>query len=217
MTPEQLAIIHPQLFHVTQPGAWQSIKRYGLLSTEAAMNLFEAPEALRVVVRSAPRPETVPLHHPNYGVMELNDQKPMTAAALARCLTGGLAPADWLSILNSRVFFWPDEKGLQSLLGARMNRGRARDVLVFDTLSLATAHCDATELCPINSGSTIRRPALRGRECFTPLGRHSYAEWRKLRGGSDRIREVTLVGTLPDPADHIVDVRSTIGGQHTVN
>ena len=70
---------------------------------------------------------------------------------------------------NSSTAAHTHEDGVRRLLGARLNRERERLVLVLDTLSLARRHGDRMELAAINTGSTIRRPARRGRSTFTPL------------------------------------------------
>jgi hypothetical protein len=189
---------------VTSPGALPGILRHGLLPTSAILSLYEVPEADRPAIERRRRPESVPLAHPAHGEAVITDNRPLSEAALAGCLDDGLTPADWLAMLNARVFFWPDEESLGRLLGARLNRARERLVLVLDTLSLARRHHACLELAAINTGSTIRRPARRGLSTFTPLGRHDHPTWRRLRGGRDRVREVAVVGGVPDVADHLV-------------
>ncbi|MBX9700164.1 MAG: hypothetical protein K2X74_12060 [Acetobacteraceae bacterium] len=213
MTPEELAALHPRLFHLTTPGAWPTIAARGLLSTAALVALFELPTERRAALTGQRRPAEVPLRHPAHGLAVLNDNLPLSEAALAGCLDDGLTPADWLGMLNARVFFWADEAGLARLVGARMNRGRAREVLVFDTLPLARAHAERLELCPINSGATLRRPARRGLSTFTPLGAMSHAEWRRRRGMSapDRILEVAVRDGVPDIARFLVERREVRG------
>jgi hypothetical protein len=204
MTPEELAALHPRLFHVTTPGAWPSIARHGLLPSAALAELFGIAPADRAAMLRTRRPTEVTLRHPVHGQAVLNDNLPLSERALAACLDDGLSPADWLGMLNARVFFWADEQGVARLLNARMNRARPREVLEVDTLSLARAHADRTELCPINSGATIRRPARRGLGTFTPLGAMAYRDWQRRRGGRDTILEVVVRGAVPDIAAHVV-------------
>ena len=208
MTPDDLARLHPRLYHVTAPGAAAGVRRHGLLCARDALALLEVGEERARELTERRRPAGVPVSHPRHGTITINDNVPLSEKALERCLDDGLTPAEWLRMLNGMVFFWPGEAGLRSLLTARLNRDRDREVLVFDTRSLATAHADAVRLSPINSGSTIRRPARRGLATFTPLGRYGYAEWRRLRGGLDRVREVTVEGSVPDAANHLIEVRS---------
>jgi hypothetical protein len=120
-----------------------------------------------------------------------------------------MTPSDWLRLLNTRVFFWPSEESLHRLLSARLNRHRQREVIVLDTLSLARMHAHRIELCPINSGATLRKAARRGLNTFTPMLKYSFKDWSKLRGGRDEIREVTVHDHVLDIADHMVDVFHT--------
>lgn len=207
MTPEQLAERHPRLYHVTSPGAWASICRLGLLPPSELLALFEVPAARCGELTALRRPAEIRIEHPAHGVAILNDNLPLSARALAGCLDDGLTPQDWLRLLNGRVFFWADADGLARLLGARMNRGRAREVLSLDTLGLARAHAERMEISPINSGSTIRKPARRGLGTFTPLLAKSYPDWRRQRGKLDRILEVVVRGGVPDIARYLVERR----------
>ena len=207
MTPEELAARHPRLFHLTLPGAWTSIRDRGLLSASRLLDLFEIEGEARERLERRRRPAAVAIRHPCHGTSVLNDQSPMTEAALARCLDDGLLPADWLAMLNRRAFFWSDGAGLSRLLGARANRARTVEVLVADTLSLARAHAERIEISPINSGATLRRPARRGLTTFTPMLELSYAAWSRKRGARDRVLEVTVVDGVPDIARHVVEVR----------
>lgn len=206
MTPEELAARHPRLYHVTEPGAWFNIKKNGLLSTTRLLDLFEIRGVQRNNIETKRRSSSVRIEHPLYGSAIINDNLPLTEEALGKCLDSGISVTDWLRILNSRVFFWSCEDGLNRLLGARLNRNRSREVLVIDTLSLANVHAQQIELCPINSGSTLRKPARRGHNTFTPLGCYSFKEWSKLRGRQDQIREVTVRDAVLDIAQHTLEV-----------
>jgi hypothetical protein len=208
MSPEELGTLHPKLYHVTLPGMSESIRMRGLLSTSKLLDLCGVSGSDREQIEHKRRPSPVPIHHPTRGTFTINDQLPMTEQALLKCLDDGLAPSDWLALLNGRVFFWPDEDGLARLLGARANRKRALEVIVVDTRSLANAHAHNIELSPINSGATIRKPARRGLSTFTPLLALSYQAWSKKRGGRDKITEVTVVGGVPDIETYITEVRA---------
>jgi hypothetical protein len=205
VSPEDLAALHPRLYHVADPVALPGILRHGLLPTSDLLSLFDVPATERRAIERRRRPAGVPLEHPVHGRAVITDNLPLSEAALAACLNDGLAPGDWLALLNSRVFFWPDRDSLARLLGARLNRGRDRLVLVLDTLGVARRHRRRMELAAINTGSTIRRPARRGLSTISPLELHDYGTWRRLRGGRDRIREVTVVGGVADVAEHLVE------------
>jgi hypothetical protein len=207
MTPEDLSARHPRLFHVTLPSALSGIRAHGLLPTSQLLDLFEVHGSARARLEHSVRPKAVAIHHARHGTVLINDQKPMTEAALLKCLDGGLTPRDWLALLNRRIFFWCDEEGLARLLGARANRTRALVVIVLDTMRLATAYAHKIELSPINSGSTLRKPARRGSSTFTPMRELSYDAWSRKRGGRDRIREVTVLDGITDIAQFVVETR----------
>ncbi len=208
MSPEDLSARHPKLYHVTSPGSWPSIARHGLLPASDLVRLFGLDAALRAQLTTRRRAGEVRLRHAVHGTAFLTDNVPLTERALALCLDDGLSPADWVAMLNARVFFWPDQRGLDRLLGARTNRNRPRDVLVFDTLGLVRAHADRVEISPINSGSTIRKPARRGLATYSKLLSQSYPDWRRARGGRDTIREVIVLGGVPDIARYLCAVET---------
>lgn len=205
MSPEELAEKHPYLYHSTRASALDSIAKHGLLSTSRMLALFDMPMAERLVAEAARRPGDVRLAHPVHGEAWLTDNIPLSFKALAACLDDGLTPADWMRLLNRRVFFWASESDLNTHLSASMRRGASRTVMVFDTLSLVTACRARVELSAINTGSTIRKPARRGLTTFSPLERYSYREWQRLRGQRDRIKEVTVLDGIDDIGAHLVE------------
>lgn len=206
MTPLDLTSRHPRLFHITTPGAWENIRRHGLLSTSKILDLFDIKSAYRDALESQRREKEVPLFHTYYGSWILNDNQPLTEKALTQCLDDSLSPREWLKMLNARVFFWTTEESLQQHLNARLNRQRSREIIVIDTMKLAADYAENMELCPINSGSTIRKPARRGLKTFTPLLRHSFEEWRKLRGKQDNIREITVREGIMNVEKYVLNV-----------
>lgn len=206
MKPSELAERHPRLYHLTEPGAWENIKKNGLLSTSYILDLFEIEGLDREKIEANRRPSAVQLDHFYYGHVVINDNIPLIEKALVNCLDDGLMPSDWFRILNARVFFWPSLEDLNRLLSARLNRTRQRDVIVVDTFSLAKAHAKRIELSPINSGATLRKAARRGLYTFTPLLKYSFSDWRKLRGRHDQIREVVVQNHVIDIANHTIEV-----------
>ncbi|MGB3455957.1 MAG: hypothetical protein WBG08_06810 [Litorimonas sp.] len=217
MTPEDLAARHPRLYHQTAPGAWASVRAQGLIPTAEMLHRLRLPPEQIDALTRHPRPHTIHFLDTPFGQVEINDNRPLSHAALSRCLDDGLSPQDWCAMLAERVFFWADERrGLSRLLNAKMNRDRARDVLVIDTLSFATAERPRIELSPINSGSTIRKPARRGLRTFTPMQDVAdYRTWRGLRGKSDTVLKV-VVPVMVTVAPHVVEVRRYEGGTYTV-
>ena len=211
MTPEELAFKHPRLYHITSPNSWPLIKLLGLCSAQSLMQQLEPQKSYLLKQR---RSDSIVIHHTDLGQAVLTDQRPLSVKALTRCLDNELAPQDWLTELNRRVFFWADRSGAERLLKAKTNRHRARNVLIFDTYRLACDYAEYIQLSAINTGSTIRKPARRGLATYTPMLKHSYAEWRKLRGGNDKILEVTLTCTLHKPDRYLVNTEHHPGCCH---
>jgi hypothetical protein len=172
LNPERLASRYSVLFHMAEDGSLQSIKKRGLLSTSALLDLFEIEGEERLAIESARRPEIVQLMHPEQGVALVRDNKPMQEKSLERCLRG-MTPREWYEHLNRRVFFWVDRKRLLKLLGARAYRDRPHLVLEVDTAKLLERHADRVALSPINSGATFAmNPAPRGPDTFRRIADH---------------------------------------------
>ena len=214
MTPDDLAKRHPRLFHLTAPDAVDGIRERGLLSTRAICDRLCLDGALRERVLSR-RPREIKLEGTVDGREEryfINDNAPLFASKLAPVLDDGLTVADWLAMLNGRVFFWSDRRHAESLRGARNNADRPRVLLVFDTLSLARAHASRIEICPLNSGATLHSPPRRGLETFAAIEGLDFPQWRARRRergekkGLDSIKEVTVPDHVPDAFAHVVDV-----------
>ncbi len=223
MTPEEIVRRCPRLYHVTEPGAHESVRRHGLLSTVALLDLFETPESDRLRLLRARRPEPVPLSHPVHGEAILNDQRPLSMKALETCLDDGMAPADWLGMLNGKVFFWPDEKQLQRLTQARANRARqraparrkprgtgafapipspgrstvSRDMLFAPRLDLVAKALR-------QNGSVWSESAL---ATFALAKDHAWEEWRSQLGGRDSVVEVAIDHRVASAGDALVEVR----------
>jgi len=165
--------------------------RYGLLSTKALLDLCEMDGEARSQIEMCQRPQAVPISHPIHGTFLINDQAPMNAAALERCLID-LTPQQWCESLNSRVFLWPTRERVTRHLGARLAAGTKRIVLSFETKSLFSAlDVDLVELSPINSGSTLRKAALRGSNTFHRLCDYPFHERRRNGGVKNAIAEIT--------------------------
>lgn len=206
MSPDDLAQLHPRLFHVTAAGGARDILERGLLSTRDILDRWELPEAMKQTLTRQRRPLSRTLTHPRHGTITINDNAPLHEGKLARVLDDGLVPGDWLEMLNSRVFFFVRKQQVERLSNARLNRDRARDVIVIDTLGLARAYCDRMEIVPINSGNTNHNAARRGRATFAPLPDTDYPAWRRRRGrvAPDTIKEIAVRGSIPDIADFVV-------------
>lgn len=203
MSPKELAAKHPRLYHITRQEALSNILRYGLLSASNLLTLFGVPQAQRDLIESKTRPISVDIAHPVYGRARLTDSFSLCGTALSDCLDDGLQPADWMRMLNRRVFFWVNEKDVDSHLRASLKQGDKRIVLILDTLSVMMAHFKQVELAAINTGATARRVARRGLTTFTPAHLYSYREWQALRGGNDHVKELAVLDGIRDVNVHM--------------
>ena len=196
ISPAEFAATYPRLYHMADAGAWPGIAQHGLLSTEAIFDKCGVPVEERRRLQAGPRPDSVTFHADGYGFV-VRDQKPLNAKKLAGCLIDMTVP-EWLAMLDGRVFFWPSEKRVRTLLNARAYRGRNHLVIAVDTAALLDRHGDIVELSPINSGNTAYDAKPRGRRTFLPLTEYPFAERRRIRGRREAVAEVTVRYAVPE-------------------
>lgn len=210
MNPDNIAERFPRLYHMAEEGSWESIRRHGLLSTEALLDLFEVTGARRGEILHQRRAASVPLEHALHGTAVVRDQKPLSRKRLEACLTD-MTFEEWLATLNSRVFFWLTEHNLEVLLGARAYRDQPHDVITVDTAALVAAHADRITLSPINSGATLYKPPVRGRQTFLPIADYPFDERR--RAGKTLIVELAVERGVPDIEELALGVDRRQSGQ----
>ncbi len=196
------------LYHLTQIENWPSVERYGLLSTQALLDLAGLHGVERDRVGHQHRAERVVL--PN-GVV-ISDQKPMPPKALKPCLHD-VTPDQWYALLNSKVFFWLDIERLSRL--RRVYRAQPQIVMSIDTERLVARHAECVTLTPINTGNARRQPAQRGPSTFVPYKAWLESGWTsetealhtRPRLRSHPPAELTVAYAVPDVMDFVIDVR----------
>lgn len=189
---------------MAEDGSWPSIRRHGLLSTRALLELFEVPRVQRETLLSARRPESVRIALPRIGHAVVRDNKPMNDTKLDSALQGMTLP-QWYRLLNSKVFFWVRRERLAGLLAARAYRARAHTVLVLDTARIVRDYPSRIRLSPINSGSTAYVAAARGRETFRSIPAYPFEE-RRAQRGRDAIVELAIEGGVTNVARYVLRV-----------
>lgn len=217
MNPDQVAAGYPRLYHMAHADAWPGIQQHGLLSTTALLDLFEVEEPLRTELETRRRPDLVAIEHPVHGRAVIRDNKPLSDAKLERCLTD-MAKADYYRLLNSKVFFWPTEQRLETLLRARAYRHTSHTVITVDTRRLLDRYAAAVTLSAINSGSTAYDPRPRGSQTFQRIEDYPYDDWRRKRGASTAIAEIAVDYAVFDVEDVAVmaQIRSATGARTTL-
>ena len=178
-------------------GSWDSIQRWGLLSTVALLDLFGISGEDRQLIERAHRPESITIRDHDHGTAVIRDQKPMREGPLRRCLDG-MSVEEWYTLLNGKVFFWVTEARLNTLLNAKPYRNRPHTVITVDTGELMTRHLHKATLSPINSGSTIYNPHPRGPDTFRSLDQYPFEERRRMRGLRNAVAELAVDYSVQD-------------------
>lgn len=202
---------YPRLYHMAQDGAWESIRRHGLLSTSALLDLYQVDGDLRRQIESCHRPTSVEIKHPGQSSATIRDQNPMRERPLLKCLRN-MTPGEWYELLNRKVFFWVREERVRQLLDAMMYRNSAHTVITLDTASMLKVHLDEITLSPINSGSTLYNPVPRGSATFLPLHEYPFAERKKKEGIGGAVAELAVYYSVPDVLEHVTRVERRKGG-----
>jgi len=160
--------------------SWSTIKKYGLLSTTAILDLFEINGKTRSIIESQCRPESIELSHIKHGSVVIRDQKPLREATLAKLLDG-MTTSEFYKLLNAKTFFWVRKERLEKLLKARAYRNSSHDVLTIDAKKLILTYENKIWLSRINSGAAIFGVGRRGIDTFKRIRDYPYEENRKKR------------------------------------
>src|SRR5260370_26746403 len=121
VTSEELAEVYPRLYHMADAQSWESIRKYGLLSTSSLLDLYEVKGKERDDIEAHRRPESVPILHGEHGRAVVRDQKPLIESKLRKALKD-CTIEQWHRLLNRHVFFWLTPGRLQTLLCACADR-----------------------------------------------------------------------------------------------
>ncbi|GAA3061405.1 hypothetical protein GCM10010464_27190 [Pseudonocardia yunnanensis] len=206
LSASYIAVRWPRLYHMTEAGSWSSVKRHGLLSTTALLDLFEVSGPDRDRIEASRRGHPVVIEHPEHGRAVIHDNRPINVNVLRRALVGMSEP-EWYRTLNRRVFFWLTEKRLDTLCAAPSNRGRLHDILIFDTSAVLEAYASDVELTHLNAGAVRTTLHPRGAETFRSIADYPWSQRSRI-ARSEPIVELTLPRSLPDPADFVVEVQT---------
>lgn len=213
MTTNQSNISHyyPKLYHMAESGSWPSIKKHGLLSTSALLDLFEVKGKKRHEIERHCRPDCVKINHNDYGTVVIRDQKPLREKTLHNLLDG-MSTEEYYSLLNHKTFFWVRRERLERLLNARAYRNRSHTVLTLDTGALVEDYNKKIWLAHINSGSAIFGTGRRGIYTFKQIADYPFEELKK-RKKEDAIVELAVDYGLPNIVDYVIRVEEWIGNK----
>ncbi len=209
MTPEQFSQAYPRLYHMATAAALPSIRRHGLLSTSALLDLYGIKGEERERIESQRRAVAVTIAHPEFGPVVINDQHPMTDETLRPALID-MTPSEWYAHLNNRVFFWVNEARLSRLLNTYTQNERI--VLVLDSAAVLARYAAQTMLSPINSGFSLRYAQRRGRDTFQTLADYPFEDWVRKRGKADAVAECTVLGGVTNVEEALLEARDIPAG-----
>ena len=197
VSPQEVAGRYPYLYHMAEAGTWESIRKNGLLSTSALLDLYRFVGAAREAIECRHRPGSVTISNPPLPDAVIRDQRPMSDKRLRTCLSGA-SPAQWYKLLNGKVFFWTTEPRFVTLLKAYS--GRRHLMLTIDTASLLSCETHDVTLCPMNSGATRPYAHPRSPATFQPIETAPFHERRKR--GLEPVAEVCVEHSVRDIAKH---------------
>lgn len=208
LTPHLLIERYPRIWHMAEEGSWPSIKRHGLLSTSALLDLFDVQGFERHAIESQRRTTMVPITHPDYGTVWIRDNRAVNATVLRRTLAG-MDEDEFYRLLNRRVFFWLRRRRLEKLLKAQAYRYRRHLLLEIDTALLVERYGEAIELSHLNSGAVHAGANYpRGGGTFQPIEAYPYGERLKINR-AEPVVELTVPYAVPDITELVVAVTTT--------
>ncbi len=181
--------LRPTLYHLAAADAWPSIQRHGLLSSNHILHKFGVDDSLARKIELHRLRSSYRLTSKSHGSFTLRDRTTLSHATLRATLDSSCTPEEWIDLLSQRVFFFAQQKSLQNLLRAPLNRELSHVVLDVDTKKLFQLYSSTIQLSDINTGYTKRKAARRGLFTF-----QSPATYR--RTGNRQIIEVTVLNSV---------------------
>jgi hypothetical protein len=202
VTPQELSKHYPCIYHMAHRDSWTGIQRHGLLCTEALLELFEVSAEERASILNQQRRKCFSIKHATHGTAVVRDQKPLIRSRLEPKLKD-CSFQQWLTMLNSRVFFWLSTARLQTLMCAAEYCADQHVVLVLNTLRLATDFQQSITLAPMNTGNTRPIAHARGLSTFSRMVDYPFEERRQKR--LELIMELAVEGGVRNIMDYVTE------------
>lgn len=197
ITFERIVELHPLVYHMAEFGTWDSIRKHGLLSTSALLDLFGYTGVERRNIEDCRRAKSIAITDGQHGRAVIRDQHPMHDSKLAKCLRDRLTTTQWYRMLNGKVFFWLTEERLLTLMKAYSESEHL--ILEVDTNELLARCGESVMLTPMNTGTTSPMAHSRGLSTFQPPNKYRFELNKKRKGGAKKsIVELTVDHSVPD-------------------
>ena len=184
---------------MAEAGAWENVRKYGLLSTTVLLDRLGVGEPKRSRIISVRREADITMNHPEFGRAVIRNQIPMPIGRLGPALTD-LTTMQWCELLNGKVFFWPTECRLMRFLRANSHQNRTHDVLTVCTRSLIEQYRGTMWLSRINSGAVRDIRHRRGSNTFRKIADYQCNNRREC------FAELAVDGSVPDIVSHTLSV-----------
>lgn len=215
------------LYHVTARHSWLSIKKYGLLSTNALLKASGLSESERCRIGFGHRDHSEPVRgsascNPQLKAV-IRDQTPLSDSRLKTELKeqkACISAEEWYERQNARVFFYPSKTEAVELASSYAKNGCPQDILVFRAESLVETHRPDIRLCAFNSGTSNREKPV-PEDCFgkwhdhlfRTVSEYPYAHWKRKYSRSRAIREITILHGIPEPRRQVIEILRTDDGK----
>lgn len=174
----------PYIYHLTDSRNLDYILSERRLSS--AVNIINSSTLVEKEVLATTRREGHVNLNVNGTEIWIRDQRPLNRA-LDKCLTPGWTREQYIYLLNSRVFLWPNLKRLQTHYSRYQNENPV--ILKFE-INLALETNPSPELCHLNSGATRPLGILGG---VAPIrGENTFVSIEEYDKGFQKLAEVTF-------------------------
>jgi hypothetical protein len=170
MNPDQFLNRCKLVCHVGPLGVWDQISKHGFRTAEQLIEASDLPEDEKALLSSTPRRESVRLNVEGDEV-HLRDQGPLFARKdLDSVLGDGLEVADWIRLLNRRVYFFNDETQMRKLLDKYVELEGAQEVVWLSPFRMLEVEGLRLELTRQNTGAIARKAGTQKMaDTFVPL------------------------------------------------
>lgn len=193
----------PRLFHAALGANLLLIRKHGLLSTSALLDLADhSHQGRRRSLESGRRNEVSELLLEDGSTAYLRDNKTICDKQLHRLLPTGTPISAWYEELNRRVFFWVTDDDATRFLGHY--RDYSQVLLIFDSGRLLELLGSRVTVTTFNTGVTFNN---------VPRGPNSFLRIEDAARASD-IRELTVERSVP-LTEVVVEAWSVQGGVRT--
>ena len=195
MTPAEFVKRCPMLWHVAAPGAWERIRQHGFLTAHQIVERSALSAEARQRLAASPRRTSIELDVDGTRFL-LRDQGPLLKKKdLDSILEEGMTTAEWLHLLDDRVYFFAQRAHMEMLRDKYAALNGSVEVITVSPLRLAQAAGERLELANQNTGAVARtKERYKTRDTFKPLSSFP----------TQRPKEVTVREGLPPQSLEVV-------------